>query len=279
MAATFPGVCAVVPAAGFGRRMQTECPKQYLSIGNKTILEHAVAALLADARVQRVVIAVSPGDRRFSQLPLAQHPQITVVDGGAERADSVLAGLQALPEAQWVLVHDAARPCLHQDDLSRLLSLCETSRVGGILAAPVRDTMKRAEPDKTAIAHTVDRNDLWHALTPQFFPRELLVDCLTRALNEGATITDEASALEYCGFHPQLVAGRADNIKVTRPEDLALAEFYLTRSRHRESLMRIDMVLTYTLLAVKAQSSLAGYAFLMKKGCWPTPTATSRCMR
>ncbi len=110
MAATFPGVCAVVPAAGFGRRMQTECPKQYLSIGNKTILEHAVAALLADARVQRVVIAVSPGDRRFSQLPLAQHPQITVVDGGAERADSVLAGLQALPEAQWVLVHDAARP-------------------------------------------------------------------------------------------------------------------------------------------------------------------------
>ncbi|CCM86772.1 2-C-methyl-D-erythritol 4-phosphate cytidylyltransferase [Klebsiella pneumoniae subsp. pneumoniae ST258-K28BO] len=99
MAATFPGVCAVVPAAGFGRRMQTECPKQYLSIGNKTILEHAVAALLADARVQRVVIAVSPGDRRFSQLPLAQHPQITVVDGGAERADSVLAGLQALPEA------------------------------------------------------------------------------------------------------------------------------------------------------------------------------------
>ncbi len=124
MAATFPGVCAVVPAAGFGRRMQTECPKQYLSIGNKTILEHAVAALLADARVQRVVIAVSPGDRRFSQLPLAQHPQITVVDGGAERADSVLAGLQALPEAQWVLVHDAARPCLHQDDLSRLLSLC-----------------------------------------------------------------------------------------------------------------------------------------------------------
>lgn len=168
MAATFPGICAVVPAAGFGRRMQTECPKQYLSIGNKTILEHAVAALLADPRVQRVVIAVSPGDRRFSQLPLAQHPQITVVDGGAERADSVLAGLQALPEAQWVLVHDAARPCLHQDDLSRLLALCETSRVGGILAAPVRDTMKRAEPGKTAVAHTVDRNDLWHALTPQF---------------------------------------------------------------------------------------------------------------
>lgn len=234
MAATFPGVCAVVPAAGFGRRMQTECPKQYLSIGNKTILEHAVEALLVNSRVQRVIIAVSAGDSRFQQLPLAQHPQITVVEGGAERADSVLAGLRETGDTPWVLVHDAARPCLHQDDLNRLLTLAESSRVGGILAAPVRDTMKRAEPGTTAIAHTVDRTDLWHALTPQFFPRELLTDCLTRALNEGATITDEASALEYCGYHPQLIAGRADNIKVTRPEDLQLAEFYLTRSRLQE---------------------------------------------
>lgn len=234
MAAIIPDVCAVVPAAGFGRRMQTECPKQYLSIGDKTILEHAVAALLANAHVGRVIIAVSAGDERFARLPLAQHPAITVVEGGAERADSVLAGLNAAQGAQWVLVHDAARPCLHQDDLNRLLQLRETSRVGGILAAPVRDTMKRAEPGKTAIAHTVERNDLWHALTPQFFPLELLHDCLTRALNEGATITDEASALEYCGFHPELVAGRADNIKVTRPEDLKLAEFYLTHSEHQE---------------------------------------------
>jgi len=147
----------------------------------------------------------------------------------------VLAGLHAAGDAEWVLVHDAARPCLHQDDLSRLLSLCETSRTGGILAAPVRDTMKRAEPGKGAIAHTVDRNDLWHALTPQFFPLPLLKMCLTRALNDGATITDEASALEHCGYHPELVAGRADNIKVTRPEDLALAEFYLTRNASMEN--------------------------------------------
>lgn len=234
MSALIPDVCAVVPAAGFGRRMQTECPKQYLSIGQKTILEHAVDALLAHPRVRRVIIAVSPGDERFARLPLAQHPQITVVNGGAERADSVLAGLKAAGDSPWVLVHDAARPCLHQDDLNRLLQLSETSRVGGILAAPVRDTMKRAEPGKTAIAHTVERNDLWHALTPQFFPRQLLHDCLARALDEGATITDEASALEYCGFHPELVAGRADNIKVTRPEDLRLAEFYLTFSDLQE---------------------------------------------
>ncbi len=236
MAATLPGVCAVVPAAGFGRRMQAECPKQYLSIGNKTILEHAVIALLAHRRVEQVIIAITPGDERFQQLPLADHPYITVVDGGDERADSVLAGLKAVKEASWVLVHDAARPCLCQDDLDRLLMLSETSRVGGILAAPVRDTMKRGEPGKPAIAHTVDRNDLWHALTPQFFPRELLTRCLTRALDEGAVITDEASALEYCGFHPELIPGRADNIKVTRPEDLALAEFYLTRLHPQEKI-------------------------------------------
>ena len=235
MAVTFSDVCAVVPAAGFGRRMQTECPKQYLSIGDKTILEHTVAALLANPRVARVVIAISPGDARFAALPLANHPQITVVDGGTERADSVLAGIRAAGNAAWVLVHDAARPCLHPDDLARLLAISETSAVGGILAAPVRDTMKRAEPGLNHIAHTVERVDLWHALTPQFFPRELLHDCLTRALNEGATITDEASALEYCGFHPELVEGRADNIKVTRPEDLKLSEFYLTRMTYQEN--------------------------------------------
>ena len=161
---------------------------------------------------------------------------IRIVEGGASRTESVYRALKALSGSyEFVAVHDAARPCLHQDDLARLLTLSETSRTGGILAAPVRDTMKRAEPGKNAIAHTVDRNGLWHALTPQFFPRELLHDCLTRALNEGATITDEASALEYCGFHPQLVEGRADNIKVTRPEDLALAEFYLTRTIHQEN--------------------------------------------
>lgn len=225
----------MVPAAGFGRRMQTECPKQYLSIGNKTILEHSVSALLAHPRVTRVIIAISHGDSRCPTSSGATSAYYRRGRGN-ERADSVLAGLQAAGNAEWVLVHDAARPCLHQDDLARLLALSETSRTGGILAAPVRDTMKRAEPGQTAIAHTVERNDLWHALTPQFFPRELLHDCLTRALNEGATITDEASALEYCGFHPQLVEGRADNIKVTRPEDLALAEFYLTRTTHRENL-------------------------------------------
>ncbi|MBU4680603.1 2-C-methyl-D-erythritol 4-phosphate cytidylyltransferase [Cedecea davisae] len=236
MADSSPDVIAVVPAAGIGSRMQTECPKQYLQIGDKTILEHAVASLMAHPRVGQVIVAISPSDTHFSSLPLAVHPRVRVVIGGGQRADSVLAGLQAAGNAEWVLVHDAARPCLHQDDLENLLSITATSKVGGILAAPVRDTMKRGEPGKALIAHTVDREDLWHALTPQLFPLELLRSCLLRALDEGATITDEASALEYCGFHPALISARADNIKVTRPEDLALAAFYLTRLTQTENL-------------------------------------------
>lgn len=221
-------VVAVLPAAGNGSRMLSDRPKQYLSIGTKTILEHTVAALLRQPRIQRIIIAISADDPYFSALPLASDPRIQVVNGGRQRADSVLAGLQQVQQADWVLVHDAARPCLHQDDLSRLLLLTGQSEVGGILAAPVRDTMKRSRDGH--IDHTVEREALWHALTPQLFPLALLRSCLERALREGATITDEASALEYCGYQPQIVPGRADNIKVTRPEDLALAEFYLTRS-------------------------------------------------
>lgn len=236
MADSSPDVIAVIPAAGIGSRMQTECPKQYLHIGDKTILEHAVASLMAHPRVGQAIVAVSPNDAYFSSLPLAADPRVTLVTGGKQRADSVLAGLQAAGDAKWVLVHDAARPCLHPDDLENLLAITATSKVGGILAAPVRDTMKRGEPGKALIAHTVDREDLWHALTPQLFPLELLRSCLLRALDEGATITDEASALEYCGFHPELINARADNIKVTRPEDLALAAFYLTRLTQTENL-------------------------------------------
>ncbi|NKI75087.1 2-C-methyl-D-erythritol 4-phosphate cytidylyltransferase [Dickeya sp. CFBP 2040] len=220
-------VVAVLPAAGNGSRMQSDRPKQYLSIGSKTILEHTVAALLCHPRIRRVVIAISADDPYFPTLPLAADPHIQVVVGGSQRADSVLAGLKHVQQADWVLVHDAARPCLHQDDLARLLTLTSLSEVGGILAAPVRDTMKRSRDG--VIDHTVEREALWHALTPQLFPLALLRGCLERALREGATITDEASALEYCGYRPQIVPGRADNIKVTRPEDLALAEFYLTR--------------------------------------------------
>lgn len=233
--ASLADVVAVVPAAGIGSRMQSTCPKQYLTIDQRTLLEHSIARLLAHPAVRQVIVALSPDDTYFAALPLAQDARVMRVTGGETRAESVLAGLKAAQGASWVLVHDAARPCLHPDDLSRLLAVRTTSKVGAILAAPVRDTMKRGEPGKATIAHTVERDDLWHALTPQFFPHALLFACLTRALNEGAIITDEASALEYCGYHPELVSGRSDNIKVTRPEDLALAAFYLTRTQLKES--------------------------------------------
>ncbi len=236
---TFLDVIAILPAAGIGSRMQMDCPKQYLTIHGKTLLEHAIDALLRQGCVRRVIVAINADDRYFDTLPIARDGRVSRVIGGKERADSVMAGLRRAQDwnPDWVLVHDAARPCLHQDDLVRLLAITEHSTIGGILATPVRDTMKRARNDATkrgvaqdsVIEHTVDRQNLWHALTPQLFPLTLLRDCLAKALGEGAHITDEASALEYCGYQPLLVPGRGDNIKVTRPEDLALAAFYFTQ--------------------------------------------------
>ncbi|REF27049.1 2-C-methyl-D-erythritol 4-phosphate cytidylyltransferase [Xenorhabdus cabanillasii] len=251
-------IVALIPAAGIGSRMQSECPKQYLNIAGKTIIEHTLAALLEHPRIQQIVIVLNPADTQFNQLAIASDPRITTVIGGDERADSVLAGLNYLSDLSaehpvWVLVHDAARPCLHRDDLDNLLQLVDKSPFssalrdsqydgelfcGGLLAAPVRDTMKRmvispvekiSAEKSLFVDHTVDRNGLWHALTPQLFPLQLLRDCLMKALSEQARITDESSALEYCGYRPVLIKGRADNIKVTQPEDLALAEFYLSR--------------------------------------------------
>lgn len=223
-------VVAILPAAGIGSRMQSDCPKQYLVIGQKTIIEYAIQALLSHPTVQHVIVVLHPQDTVFSSLDISQDSRVSATVGGAERYDSVMAGLKqaSLMNARWVLVHDAARPCLHLTDLNALIHEVTNSRQGGILAMPVKDTMKRAVSGEQSIAHTVERNELWHALTPQMFPLELLCRCMTQALNDGVTLTDEASALEHCGFHPLLVAGRSDNIKVTRPEDLALATFYLT---------------------------------------------------
>ncbi|MBC8949827.1 MULTISPECIES: 2-C-methyl-D-erythritol 4-phosphate cytidylyltransferase [Xenorhabdus] len=248
-------IIALIPAAGIGSRMKSECPKQYLKVAGKTILEHTLAALFEHPRIQRVIIALNPADTQFAQLPIASDPRITTVIGGEERADSVLAGLDylaGLPTDRtiWVLVHDAARPCLHRNDLDSLLRIIDHNVgspdiCGGLLASPVRDTMKRmvslpvAESstiNHTLIAHTVDRNGLWHALTPQLFPLQLLRDCLIKALADQACITDESSALEHCGYRPMLINGRADNIKVTQPEDLALAEFYLSQ-KAKESIV------------------------------------------
>ncbi|WP_165312274.1 2-C-methyl-D-erythritol 4-phosphate cytidylyltransferase [Vibrio ziniensis] len=228
-------IIAVVPAAGVGSRMQADRPKQYLKLLGKTVLEHTVSKLLAHPRVSKVVVAVSETDPYFSTLALANHPQVIRVNGGKERADSVLSALNYICKhevSDWVLVHDAARPCFTEQDVSRLIESAQIHSVGAILAAPVRDTMKRSNQQQN-IDHTVERVNLWHALTPQMFRTVPLRDALIDGLACKANITDEASAFERLNLSPALVNGRADNIKITQPEDLALAEFYLSRNKEQ----------------------------------------------
>ncbi|MBY5990550.1 2-C-methyl-D-erythritol 4-phosphate cytidylyltransferase [Ferrimonas balearica] len=216
---------AVVPAAGVGKRMGANRPKQYLTLNGRPILSHTLALLLNHPRIHRVIVALGPEDGYFADLEEANHPRLLRVEGGAERADSVRLALAAIPEPEaWALVHDAARPCLSHSDIDKLLAF--PGEQGAILAAPVRDTMKRANGEG-GIDHTVARERLWHALTPQLFPAQALRDALTRAEQAGAVITDEASAMEREGWHPALVAGRPDNIKITHPDDLRLAQLFL----------------------------------------------------
>lgn len=218
-------ICAVIPASGIGSRMNAPVPKQYLKIQNKSILEHTLHPFLIHPDIEKIVVAVSSNDPYYPQIEALQHPKISLVFGGETRAQSVYNALHTLNENDWVLVHDAARPCLKRSDLDKILQI--DSEQGAILATPAVDTMKRA--NGMHILHTEDRATLWHALTPQFFKVSLLRNALRLAFEQNITITDEASAMEFAGYSPLLIAGRSDNLKVTRPEDLALAEFYLMR--------------------------------------------------
>jgi 2-C-methyl-D-erythritol 4-phosphate cytidylyltransferase len=215
---------AVVPAAGIGSRMAADVPKQYLSLGGRTVLEQTLARLLDHPAIARIIVATAEQDPWFEQLDIARHPRVLRVNGGRERADSVLNAL-AHVKTDWVLVHDAARPCLHRADLDAVLAAGRQPQ-GALLACRVRDTMKRGD-GQGAISTSVSRDELWHALTPQCFATVPLRQVLSASLAAGCVITDEASAMEWAGFHPRLVEGRADNIKITRPEDLGLAGFFL----------------------------------------------------
>lgn len=214
----------VVPAAGASRRMGTGRPKQYLECRGRTVLEWALAPFLAHPRVCGGVVALAAQDVGWSGLPPALRERVSTTVGGRERADSVLAGLRALPaEADdWVLVHDAARPCLPRRDLDRLIAACESDAVGGLLGLPVADTLKRA--DGSRVAATVPRESLWRALTPQMFRFGLLERALRAAAGAGEVPGDEATAVERLGERPLLVEGSPLNVKLTRPDDLALIE-------------------------------------------------------
>ncbi len=221
---------AVVPAAGVGKRMQADRPKQYLPLGGKTVIEQTVSRLLAAGVFSKVAVAISGEDPYWPELALAAHPGVLTAPGGKERADSVLSALLALSdeagEQDWVLVHDAARPCLTVADIHLLIDTLREDAVGGILALSSHDTLKQVKGGM--IEASVDRRVIWRALTPQMFRYGMLRDALQRTAGDLA-VTDEASALELLGLQPKIVEGRPDNIKITRPEDLALAEFYLER--------------------------------------------------
>lgn len=224
-----PEITAILPAAGVGKRMNSILPKQYFMIKNKTVLEYSINTLLLQSCIRRCIVVISAHDRWFNRLSISYDPRIVVVVGGKTRADSVMAGLQHVGNSIWVIVHDAVRPCLHCDDLIRLFKITKFSKVGGILATPVRDAIKRSDSSNNFIHYTVNRNNLWHALTPQLFSYNLLKRCLHKALKNKIDIVDEASAVEYCGYTSILVEGRTDNIKITYKDDIKLVNFYLSK--------------------------------------------------
>lgn len=223
-----------VPAAGIGTRMGHRLPKQYLPLYGKTVIAHTLDRLSRHPAIRGMVVALAENDPHWPELAIECATEMWVTTGGPERCHSVLAALQTLRRTarpdDWVLVHDAARPCVRVEDIDRLIKTLSGHPVGGLLALPVRDTIKRGDGGGRVV-ETVDRTGLWHALTPQMFRLGPLVGAISAALEKGDVVTDEAQAMELAGVRPYLIEGRADNIKITRVQDLALAEVYL---RHQD---------------------------------------------
>ncbi len=221
---------AIVPAAGVGKRMGSDIPKQYLKLHDKTILEYTLQRLSQIDAIEGIVVAVAEDDPWWPELHVEISKPLKVVNGGAERCHTVQNALHSLETEcsanDWILVHDAARPCVRPADIQLLIRSLLKHDTGGLLGTPVRDTMKRTD-DKACVRQTVDRENLWHALTPQMFRYGLLSSALDKALVDQFLVTDEASAIEHAGYTPLMVEGHGDNIKITRPEDLSLASFYL----------------------------------------------------
>jgi 2-C-methyl-D-erythritol 4-phosphate cytidylyltransferase len=223
----------VLPAAGTGRRFGTELPKQYAPLAGRTVIEWSLQPFLQDLRCCGIVVALAADDHRFAALAgLDGHgDRLHTTVGGEQRCHSVLQGLASLPAAadDWVLVHDAARPCLTRAELDTLLTGLQQHPVGGLLALPLADTLKQADADGQVLA-TVPRTHLWRAQTPQMFRYGFLQTALQQALARGEQPTDEAQAIEAMGWQPQLLAGRASNIKITQADDLLLAQWLLAQT-------------------------------------------------
>ena len=221
----------VMPAAGFGRRFGADRPKQYAPLCGRTVIEWALAPFLTDSRCAGAVVALAEDDPYWKEVAPSN---VLVTAGGRERSHSVRNGLTALTDRagrdDWVLVHDAARPCLSRQDLDRLLTSLADHPTGGLLATPAADTLKRADAS-LEVQQTVDRAGLWRSLTPQMFRYARLCEALDRAHAAGRVPTDEAQAIEWLGDHPKLVEGAAANLKVTSAADLAIAAALLKENR------------------------------------------------
>jgi 2-C-methyl-D-erythritol 4-phosphate cytidylyltransferase len=229
---SYPSVHALIPAAGHSVRFGGTTLKQYAHLMGQPVIAHSIEAVRRHPAVGSVTVALAPDDGIFDELVRPVYPWVHTVEGGASRAATVMNGLQSIlerePDSAWVLVHDAARPCLSVNSLRSLLAAGLASAHGAILAAPVSDTLKLAD-DAGCIASTVDRSRFWAAQTPQLFRIRELATNLQTALTSGESPTDDAAAMERAGCHPLLVEGPRSNIKITGPEDLALAEFILQR--------------------------------------------------
>jgi 2-C-methyl-D-erythritol 4-phosphate cytidylyltransferase len=220
----------VMPAAGCGQRFGQELPKQYMKLAGSSVIECSLAPFLADPRCQGICVALAATDQWFGGLPCAADAKVRTVQGGAQRADSVLAALESLPpgDDDWVLVHDAARPCITRAEIDTLLESAGSEAAGGLLAVPLADTLKR-EGGAGRVLDTPSREALWRALTPQMFRLGMLRSALRSARATGRLPTDESQALEWMGQQPRLVAGSALNIKITTAADLQLADAILSQ--------------------------------------------------
>ena len=226
------GFWAVVPAAGIGQRMQCDRPKQYLPLGDKTVIEQTLSRLASHPDIDGIAVAIAKDDSWWPTLSLSISCEVLVVEGGDQRALSVLNALQALVQHidadPWVLVHDAARPCVRVGDIDELLQQLSQHSVGGVLGVLMNDTVKRTDSHATVKA-TVDRRNLWRAYTPQMFRLGQLTTAIEQALSAGVAVTDEASAIEHLGLTPMMVEGHSDNIKITAPHDLVMASWLLSQ--------------------------------------------------
>lgn len=218
---------AIIPAAGIGSRMKSDRPKQYFILAGQPILQHVVNLFSSHPPIEKVVVVLHAKDHWWPSLQLSHPEKIVTAIGGKERVHSVLLGLDFLSDYadknDFVMVHDAARPCLQSNDISRLLSELKDHEVGGLLGMPVVDTLKRVDADD-CVERTVSREHLWHAQTPQCFRYGLLKSAIEKTLANNHSVTDESSAIEYAGFKSKMIVGNARNMKITFPEDIALAE-------------------------------------------------------